>query len=99
VPHQVLTFQARYSNPKRIMVSVDGRMVGKQYDSTGNTFLMGGYFLLDAMASRSIGHGVQVFAAGENLLDRGFLFALNGGAELGLPITARFGLRYDFPNR
>jgi len=99
VPHHDLTFQAVYANPKIITVSFDGRMVGKQYDSTNNTFLMGGYFLLDAMASRSIGRGVQIYFAGENLLDRGYLFSLNGGPELGLPITARFGLRFDFPER
>ena len=99
VPHHDLTFQAVYANPKIITVSFDGRMVGKQYDSTSNTFLMGGYFLLDAMAARSIGHGVQIYFAGENLLDRGYLFSLNGGPELGLPITARFGVRFDFPER
>jgi outer membrane receptor protein involved in Fe transport len=99
VPHHDLTFQAIYANPKIINVSIDGRMVGKQYDSVGNQFLMGGYFLLDAMASRSIGGGVQIFAAAENLLDRGYLFSLNGGPELGLPITARFGLRFNFPER
>jgi outer membrane receptor protein involved in Fe transport len=99
IPHDVFTVQARYANPKRIMISVDGRMVGKQYDSTGNQFLMGGFFTVDAMASRSIGDGVEVFAAAENLLNRGYLFALNGGPELGLPITARFGFRFQFPTR
>ena len=99
VPHQDLTFQAVYANPRVINVSIDGRMVGKQYDTVGNQFLMGGYFLLDAMASRSIGGGVQVFAAAENLLDRGYLFSLSGGPELGLPITARFGVRFNLPER
>ncbi|MGC2334100.1 MAG: TonB-dependent receptor [Candidatus Acidiferrales bacterium] len=99
VPHHDLTFQAIYANAKRINVSIDGRMVGKQYDTVGNQFLMGGYFVLDAMASRSIGGGVQIFAAAENLLDRGYLFSLSGGPELGLPITARFGLRFNIPER
>jgi outer membrane receptor protein involved in Fe transport len=99
VPHHDLTFQATYADPKIINVSFDGRMVGKQYDTTGNSNLMGGYFLLDAMAARSIGRGVQIFFAAENLLDRGYLFSLSGGPELGLPITARFGLRFDFPER
>jgi len=51
------------------------------------------------MVSRSIGDGVEVFAAAENLLNRGYLFALNGGPELGLPIAARFGFRFQFPKR
>jgi outer membrane receptor protein involved in Fe transport len=99
VPHNVITFQATYADPKLVNVSLDGRMVGKQYDTTGNQALMGGYFVLDAMASRSIGDGIQVYFAAENLLDRGYLFSLNGGPELGLPITARFGLRFNFPER
>ena len=99
VPRHVLTFQATYADPKLVNVSFDGRMVGKQYDTTGNQALMGGYFVLDAMASRSIGDGVQVYFAAENLLDRGYLFSLNGGPELGLPITARFGVRFNFPER
>ena len=99
VPHHDLTFQAIYSNPKIVNVSFDGRMVGKQYDSVNNQFQMGGYFLLDAMVSRTIGDGVQIYFAGENLLDRGYLFSLNGGPELGLPITARVGLRFNFPER
>jgi outer membrane receptor protein involved in Fe transport len=99
IPHNVLTFQATYADPKLVNVSFDGRMVGKQYDTTGNQALMGGYFVLDAMASRSIRGGVQVYLAAENLLDRGYLFSLNGGPELGLPITARFGLRFNFPER
>ena len=99
VPHHDLTFQAVYANPRILTVSFDGRMVGKQYDSTNNQFLMGGYFLLDAMASRSIGEGVQLYFAAENLLDRGYLFSLNGGPELGLPITARFGIRFNLPER
>ncbi|HTZ99287.1 MAG TPA: TonB-dependent receptor [Candidatus Aquilonibacter sp.] len=99
VPHQNITFQATYANPRILTVSFDGRMVGKQYDTTGNSNLMGGYFVLDATASRSIGGGVQLFAAAENMLDRGYLFSLSGGPELGLPLTARFGLRFDFPGR
>ncbi|MGB7310605.1 MAG: TonB-dependent receptor [Candidatus Acidiferrales bacterium] len=99
VPHHDLTFQAVYANPRIVTVSFDGRMVGKQYDSTSNQFLMGGYFLLDAMATRSVGRGVQLYFAAENLLDRGYLFSLNGGPELGLPITARFGIRFNLPER
>jgi outer membrane receptor protein involved in Fe transport len=99
VPHSVLTFQARYDDPKHIVFSVDGRMVGVQFDDASNNFPMGRFFVLDAMASRRIYGGTEVFAAVENLSDERFLIAAQGGQELGLPIAARVGFRFNFPKR
>ena len=62
-PRNVLTFQARYTNPSRINVSVFGRMVGKQFDDDQNQFRFGRFFVLDAMALHSIGAGAELFAA------------------------------------
>jgi outer membrane receptor protein involved in Fe transport len=97
VPHNVLTFQGLYSDPAIVTVSVDGRMVGKQYDDASNQFPMDRFFVLDAQASRAIGHGVQMFAAVENLFNAKYLFAATPPTSLGLPIAARVGFRYDFP--
>jgi outer membrane receptor protein involved in Fe transport len=99
VPHNVITFQGRYTNPRIVNVSVEGRMVGTQFDDAQNMFRMDRFFVLDAQASRSTGRGTEVFAAVENLLDEKYLFALQGLPELGLPIAARFGFRYEFPAR
>jgi outer membrane receptor protein involved in Fe transport len=99
VPHSVVTFQARYADPKHITFSVDGRMVGLQYDDANNHFPMGRFFVMDAMVSRGVGGGLAIFAAAENLLNQKFLIASQGGQELGLPIAARFGVRFDFPRR
>jgi len=60
---------------------------------------MGRFFVLDAMASRSIGAEFEVFAAVENLFNEKYLFALQGVPELGLPIAARIGFRVQFPKR
>ncbi|MGC2421994.1 MAG: TonB-dependent receptor [Candidatus Acidiferrales bacterium] len=103
VPHNVLTFQARYDNPSIITVSVDGRLVGKQYDTGG--LPMGNFFVLDAMASRNIGLGTQVFVAVQNLLNEQYVTtaATSSGtilispAQIGLPIAARIGIRFQFP--
>jgi hypothetical protein len=51
------------------------------------------------MASRAIGSGVEVFAAAENLLNEKYATAATPIFQLGLPITARFGLRSQFPRR
>ena len=99
VPHNVLTFQGRYLNPSRINISVNGRMVGKQFDDDQNMFPLGRFFVLDAMAWRSIGHGVELFTAAENLFNVKYATAATPVTQLGLPITARFGLRFEWPRR
>ena len=99
IPHNVVTFQARYTNPRLITASLAGRMVGMQFDDVNNQFPMNRFFVLDAMASRSIGAGVEIFASAENLFNEKYLFAVQGVPELGLPIAARFGIRVQFPKR
>jgi outer membrane receptor protein involved in Fe transport len=99
VPHNILTFQGRYLNPSRINISVDGRMVGKQYDDDQNMFPLGRFFVLDAMAWRSIGHGIELFTTAENLFNVKYATAATPVTQLGLPITARFGLRFEWPRR
>lgn len=99
VPRHVLTFQARYTDPSRLSFTVGGRMVGKQFDDDQNQFPMGRFFVLDASASREIGRGVSLFAAAENLLNEKYATAATPIPQLGLPITARFGFRYDWPRR
>jgi len=99
IPHNVITFQARYADPKRITISVNGRMVGSQFDDANNQFPLDRFFVLDAMASRQIGGGLELFGAVENLLNEKYLFATQGVQDLGLPITARFGFRFQFPGR
>lgn len=98
VPHNTLTFQARYTNPSLISFSVGGRMVGMQLDT--NQLPMGRFFVLDLMVSRNLTHGVETFAAVENLLDEQYISTAATSlspAQIGLPIAARFGMRFDFP--
>jgi outer membrane receptor protein involved in Fe transport len=99
VPRHALTFQARYANPSRVNISVDGRMIGKQFDDDQNQFPLGQFFVLGAMVSREIGAGIELFAAAENLLNEKYATSATPVPQLGLPITARFGLRFRFPWR
>ncbi len=99
VPHNSFTFQARYSNPRILFVSVDGRFIGKQFDDDQNQFPLGNFFVLDAMASHAVGAGVELFAAAENLFNERYATAATPIPQLGLPIAARIGLRYQFPKR
>jgi outer membrane receptor protein involved in Fe transport len=99
VPHNAFTFQARYSNPRIILVSVDGRFIGKQFDDDQNQFPLGSFLVLDAMAARSVGKGVEFFGAVENAFNAHYAAAATPVPQLGLPIAARFGLRFQFPSR
>ena len=99
VPHNAFTFQARYSNPRLFTLSVDGRAIGLQYDDDLNQYPMGRFFVLDAQVSRSVGAGIQLFAAVENLLNESYATAATPVTQVGLPIAARFGFRFEFPNR
>ncbi len=99
VPHNVLTFQAHYTYPSRISVSVNGRMAGMQFDDDLNQYPLGRYFVLDVMASREFARGVELFAAVENLFNEQYSTAATPVPQLGLPIAARFGLHVQFPRR
>ena len=99
VPHHVVTFQARYQNPSRINFSVDGRMVGTQFDDDQNQFPLGRFFVLDATAWREIGRGVELFFAGENLLNAQYSTAATPVPQRGLPIAVRAGVRVELPQR
>lgn len=99
VPHNVLTFQARYTNPSRISFTAEGRMVGLQYDDDQNQFPLARFFVMDVMASHSFGRGMDAFAAVENLFNEQYATAATPVEQLGLPIAARFGFRFQFPSR
>lgn len=105
VPHQQFTLQARYVNPKILTANLQGTFVGQQFDDDLNTLLLKKFFTVDLYFGRSLGHGVEVFAAAENMFNQRYYTALNivpnhpTVPDLGPPILARIGLRYRFPNR
>lgn len=97
VPHNTFTFQANYSNPKLVNFSVDGRFIGKEFDTTG--YPLSHYFVLGGMVSRPIGRGVSLFAAADNLFNDQYYIEAptpTSPPQLGLPFTARVGVRYNF---
>lgn len=97
VPHQQFTLQARYVNPKTVTATVQGTFVGQQFDDDLNTSLLKRFFTVDLYLGRSLGHGVEVFAAAENTFNQRYYTNLSPVPSLGPPILARIGLRYQFP--
>ena len=101
VPHNEFTFQGRYTNPSLISFTVEGRFVGRQLDT--NQVYMGNFFVLDAMVSRNLKYGVQVFSAVENLFNEEYVSTAAtpnlSPEQRGLPIAGRVGVRFDFPSK
>ncbi len=73
-------------------LSLQSRMSGHQFDDDANTYLLHGYFKLDAYASHDLGRRLQMFAAGENLFDRTIEVAKTPTTTLGMRRTVRAGL-------
>jgi len=61
------------------------------FDDDANTYLLHGYFRLDAYASHDFGSRLQLFAAGENLFDRTIEVAKTPTTTLAMPRVARGG--------
>jgi outer membrane receptor protein involved in Fe transport len=60
--HQA-TFQARYNNPSVIMLGLQARAGGQQFDDDQNRFPLGRYFTIDALASRRLTRNLDLFVA------------------------------------
>jgi outer membrane receptor protein involved in Fe transport len=99
VPRQLFTLEGRYWNPKRVLLTVQGRFIGSQFDDDQNQLPLGRYFVVNAMASRALRHGVEIFAAAENLFDQNYQIARTPTPNLGPPVLFRIGLRYEHPSR
>jgi outer membrane receptor protein involved in Fe transport len=70
-----------------------GKNVRSAFDNDQNTLLLNHYFLLDALLSRPLGHGMEIFVAGENLLNQRYDVARTPFPTNGPPILYRAGFR------
>src|SRR5215470_10560089 len=53
VPRNVFTWEARYWNPSRLMLSVQGRFIGNQFDDQ-NKYPLGRFYTMDLQIGRNI---------------------------------------------
>ena len=93
VPRHQFTFQARYVNPSRITIGLQGRASSSQFDDDLNQFRLGSYFTLDAHVSRRLNHRLEVFAAIENVFNQRYEVGKTPVTTLGPPILFRAGLK------
>jgi len=97
VPRNVFTWEARYWNPSRLLLSLQGRFVGKQFDDDQNQYPLDRFYTMDLQVGRALTRHLELFAAAENLLDQRYQVARTPIVNLGPPILYRVGLRLNFP--
>lgn len=99
VPRNVFTVQARYARPSLLTLGVQGRYVGVQYDDDLNHFPLNPAFDLDVFVSHSFGHHAEVYSSVENVTGERYQVARVPYTELGPPVLARIGFRFNWGAR
>ena len=79
------------------MASVQARASSRQFEDDQNLLPLGGYFTFDSYASAPLTHGLQMFLAVENVLNRQYLIGRTPTPLVAAPITGRIGLRLTWP--
>lgn len=102
VPRNVFTWEARYWNPSRLMLSLQGRFIGNQFDDDQNKYPLGRFYTMDLQIGRNVTRNLEIFAAAENLLDERYNVANTPTAtgslfNIGPPLLYRIGLRLNLP--
>lgn len=92
VARNLATMNVRAMRPRLGTLNLQGRLSGRQYDDDANTYLLHGFFRLDAYASHDFGKRFQVFAAGENLFNRQIEIGKTPTTTLGMPRVGRAGI-------
>jgi outer membrane receptor protein involved in Fe transport len=91
VARNLATMNVRAFKPALGTLNLQGRLSGRQFDDDANAYLLHGYFRLDAYASHDFGSRFELFAAGENLLNRQIEDSKTPTTTLGMPREARAG--------
>ena len=94
-PRHQATASLAYDEPRIVTLAAAVRYVGTRYEDDRNQAPLHAYTVIDAMASRTLMHGIAGFVSVENLLDRRFV-AREGGIDVeGPPRLVQVGLRLD----
>ena len=86
------TTQVDLTRRKWGLLSLQGRISGRQFDDDANTYFLHSYFKFDAYASHDFGQRLQIFSSGENLFNRSIEVGRTPTLTLGTPRIARVGI-------
>jgi outer membrane receptor protein involved in Fe transport len=91
VARNLATLNLRASRPRLGTLALESRLSGRMFDDDANTYLLAGYFRLDAYASHTFHSRFDIFAAGENLTGQSIEVSKTPTTTLGQPRVARVG--------
>lgn len=91
VARNMATLNVRAYKPLLGTLALQSRLSGRMYDDDANSYLLSGYYRLDAYASHNFGSRFELFAAGENLTNREVEVSRTPTTTLGQPRIARAG--------
>ena len=91
VARNMATLNMRAYKPSLGTLTLQSRLSGRMYDDDANSYLLSGYYRLDAYASHNFKGRLELFAAGENLTNRQIEVSMTPTATLGQPRIARAG--------
>jgi outer membrane receptor protein involved in Fe transport len=99
VARNLATLNLRATKPRLGTLTLQSRLSGRMFDDDANTYLLAGYFRLDAYASHTFGSGpitsrIDLFAAGENLTGQSIEVSKTPTTTLGQPRVARVGFTF-----
>jgi outer membrane cobalamin receptor len=97
VPRFQLGGSMIYSSPIGFTGSVQARAFGSQFDDDQNSLPLARYGVVDLSASQQILRELNVFVAVENLFDKDYDTGKTPLRTIGLPRTARVGIRVFLP--
>lgn len=93
-PRHQATLQLRWAAKDGTRVALQARAGGAQFDDDLNLLPLGGYAIVDLLASRPLRRDrLDVFVAVENALDARYETGRSGVTTIGAPRSARAGLR------
>ncbi|HET9794520.1 MAG TPA: TonB-dependent receptor [Thermoanaerobaculia bacterium] len=94
VPRDQATMEIRFSRPSLATIAVQGRWSGPQFDDDANAFPLGSFFTLDALVSKALPAGFEVFGAVENATNRRNEAGRTPVVTLAPPRIFRAGIRW-----
>ncbi len=97
VPRNQFTWEARYWNPSRLLLSLQGRFIGHQFDDDQNQLPLNSFYAMDLLVGKSVTRHLQIYAAAENITNERYQVARTPIVNIGPPLLFRVGMRLDFP--
>jgi len=83
-----------FDHPKIVLVSLRGRYLSNQFQTTSNTAPLGSHFILDISVSKVINEFIELKLMAENILGRHYLSSRFGGIRIrGAPIHVFGGVQ------